>query len=473
MSDNKFIKIIGVGNGGCNIVNNMFKEGNLDVSYTVCNTDKKALKDSPVPDKLFLERGLDKMNDWVTGIHRVAEYHIEQFRQLFNDGTRMAFISAGMGGTTGTYVAPIIARISKEMGILTIGVVTTPFFFEGEKKISLAFDGVIEMSKYVDTLLVINNEQIRKIEPDSFILDTISKADETLNIAAHSISDIITNHGLINLDFNDIKSVFKDSGVAIVTAGYGEGNHRVNDAIESALNSRQLKYVDIFKAKKIILNISYSNKSKHVFSMEEMNSVNDFMSKFKDDFEIKWGVSISSDLNDGVKITILATGFEIEDVADRKIYENDINHNIQPATSPLNDNQVFISYKRTDRDQVFYLKDLIEDRIGNHCWIDLDGIESDAQFANVIIKAINEAKVFLFMYSSAHSQIEDFDNDWTVREINFAQKKRKRIVFVNIDGTPLTDWFELMFGTKQQVDANSDVAMQKLCKDMTKWLNVK
>lgn len=134
------------------------------------------------------------------------------------------------------------------------------------------------------------------------------------------------------------------------------------------------------------------------------------------------------------------------------------------------DYKIFISYKRVDKDSVFSIKDVIEQKTGKRCWIDLDGIESDAQFANVIIKAINNAQVFLFMYSHTHSEIEDYDTDWTVKEINFAQKKKKRIVFINIDGSPLTNWFEFMFGTKQQIDASSKSLMDKLCKDLTKWL---
>lgn len=472
MADNKFIKIIGVGNGGCNIVNNMYKEDNLDVSYIVCNTDKKALKDSPVPDKLFLEGGNDITKDRITGIHDIAKNNIELFRQLFDDETHMAFITAGMGGATGTNIAPIIAKISKEMGILTIGVVTTPFLFEGDTKLNLALSGVKEMTKYVDSLFVINNEQIRKSEPDEFILNTISKADEALKLAAQSISDIITQHGLINLDFEDVKSVLHDSGITIIATGYGEGERRMDKALSDVQNSPQLKNVDLVKAKKMLLNISFSDQSDNSLMMEEMNCINDFMSRLEA-VEMKWGISVSPNLKDKVIISIITTGFEIDDVFNYEIYANNHNSLTFPKDNDLCDNQIFISYKRFDRDKVFEIKDEIEDKIGNHCWIDLDGIESDAQFANVIIKAINQAKVFLFMYSSSHAQIDDYDNDWTVREINFAQKKRKRIVFVNIDGTPLTDWFELMFGTKQQVDANSDIAMQKLCKDMMKWLNVK
>lgn len=465
MSDKNFIKIIGVGNGGCNIVNNMYKEGTLDVSYTVCNTDNKALKDSPIPDKLFLE----SINGNTNG--RISEsLNLFQFWQLFDENTKLVFITAGMGGTTGTKVAPIIAKISKEKGILTVGVVTTPFFFEGDKKISQAFYGVIEMSKHVDALLVINNEQIRKSAPDDFILDTICKADDTLKIVVDSISEIISYKGLINLDFNDLKYVIMNGGPTIICTGYGNGAQRLKVAIDNARNSLQYKHVDISRAKKILLKISTPENDEYKLTMEEMNAVNDFMYSFGSDFEMKWGLTTSPILKDDVKVTIMATGFGIEDIINREIYESDINLNSHPIVSDLNDNQVFISYKRTDRDQVFYLKNLIEERIGNHCWIDLDGIESDAQFANVIIKAINQANVFLFMYSSAHAQIEDYDNDWTVREINFAQKKKKRIVFINIDGTHLTDWFELMFGTKQQIDALSKVQMDKLCKDLMIWL---
>lgn len=427
MSDNKFIKIIGVGNGGCNIVNNMFKEGNLDVSYTVCNTDKKALKDSPVPDKLFLESCNDETNDRVTRIQEITRNNKELFQQLFNDEPHMAFITAGMGGGTGTCVAPIIARISKERGVLTIGVITTPFFFEGEKKISLAYGGVVEMSKYVDALLVINNEQTRKSAPDTFILDTISKADETLKIAVDSISEIISYQGLVNLDFEDLKQIMTNGGPIVIYTGYGDGEHRINEAIENALNSQQFKHVDLFRAKKIILKISIPDDDEHALMIEEMIALNDSMDRFGN-IEIKWGLSTSPILKDKIMVTILATGFRIEDVVNKIIYENEINHNLQPVANPLNDNKVFISYKRTDKDQVFYLKDLIEDKIGNHCWIDLEGIESDAQFANVIINAINQADVFLFMYSSSHAQRHiHLEGMITSKSIKFEHEKEKSI----------------------------------------------
>jgi cell division protein FtsZ len=227
----------------------------------------------------------------------------------------MAFITAGMGGGTGTGAAPVIARISKELGILTVGIVTIPFRFEGDRKIDQALDGVEEMSKHVDALLVINNERLREIYPELTVLDAFGKADDTLSVAAKSIAEIITVHGLINLDFNDVKTVLKDGGVAIMSTGYGEGEGRVRKAIEDALNSPLLNENDVFNSKKILLSISFSGgkDGKESLMMEEMNDVNDFMAKFGD-FEIKWGLAVDPELGKKVKVTILATGFGIDNV---------------------------------------------------------------------------------------------------------------------------------------------------------------
>jgi cell division protein FtsZ len=228
----------------------------------------------------------------------------------------MAFITAGMGGGTGTGAGPVVARISKEMDILTVGIVTIPFRFEGNKKIDQALDGVEEMAKHVDALLVINNERLRSIYPDLSIDDAFDKADDTLSVAAKSIAEIITIHGRINLDFNDVKTVLKDGGVAIMSTGYGEGEGRVKKAIEDALNSPLLNDNDVFNSKKILLNItSAGNKDgKSALMMEEMNDVNDFMAKFGTDFESKWGLNYDPELGAKVKVTILATGFGISNV---------------------------------------------------------------------------------------------------------------------------------------------------------------
>ena len=314
--ESTYIKVIGVGGGGGNAVNHMYKEGIHDVSFVLCNTDAQALNDSPVPVHLQLgKEGLGAGNKPAKA-RQAAEETIEDIKGMLSDGTKMAFITAGMGGGTGTGAAPVIAQASKEMGILTVGIVTIPFRFEGEKKIDQALDGVEEMSKHVDALLVINNERLREIYPELTVLDAFGKADDTLSVAAKSIAEIITNHGLINLDFNDVKTVLKDGGVAIMSTGYGEGEGRVKKAIDDALNSPLLNDNDIFNSKKILLSINFCNEKgdNNGLMMEEMNDVNDFMAKFGSDFEIKWGLATDPDLGKQVKVTILATGFGIEDV---------------------------------------------------------------------------------------------------------------------------------------------------------------
>ena len=313
--ENSIIKVIGVGGGGGNAVNHMYREGIHDVTFVLCNTDNQALNDSPVPVHLQLgKEGLGAGNK-PERARAAAEESIEDIKAMLKDGTRMTFITAGMGGGTGTGAAPVIARISKEMGILTVGIVTIPFRFEGDRKIDQALDGVEEMSKHVDALLVINNERLREIYPDLSVLDAFGKADDTLSVAAKSIAEIITVHGLINLDFNDVKTVLKDGGVAIMSTGYGEGEGRVKKAIDDALNSPLLNDNDVFNSKKILLSISFAGgkDGKDSLMMEEMNDVNEFMAKFGD-FEIKWGLATDPELGKKVKVTILATGFGIENV---------------------------------------------------------------------------------------------------------------------------------------------------------------
>lgn len=318
--ENTIIKVIGVGGGGGNAVNHMYREGIHDVSFVLCNTDMQALNDSPVPMKLQLgKEGLGAGNK-PEKARQAAEESINDIKSMLSDGTKMTFITAGMGGGTGTGAAPVIARVSKELDILTVGIVTIPFRFEGKKKINQALDGVDEMAKHVDALLVINNERLRKIYPELTVLDAFGKADDTLSVAAKSIAEIITNHGLINLDFNDVKTVLKDGGVAIMSTGYGEGEGRVKLAIQDALNSPLLNDNDIFNSKKILLSINFSkgsdkeNQAAGGLMMEEMNEVNDFMEQFGSDFEIKWGIGLDPDLGNKVKVTILATGFGIRDV---------------------------------------------------------------------------------------------------------------------------------------------------------------
>ena len=349
--ENSIIKVIGVGGGGGNAVNHMYREGIHDVTFVLCNTDNQALNDSPVPVHLQLgKEGLGAGNK-PERARAAAEESLDDIKNMLNDGTRMAFITAGMGGGTGTGAAPVIACVSKEMGILTVGIVTIPFRFEGDRKIDQALDGVEEMSKHVDALLVINNERLREIYPELTVLDAFGKADDTLSVAAKSIAEIITVHGLINLDFNDVKTVLKDGGVAIMSTGYGEGEGRVKKAIDDALNSPLLNDNDVFNSKKILLSISFAGNKDGTGSlmMEEMNDVNDFMAKFGD-FEIKWGLATDPELGKKVKVTILATGFGINNVDGMN---NHLKKHSQEEANRLAEEQERAA-KREDRRQQYY-----------------------------------------------------------------------------------------------------------------------
>ena len=311
----KIIKVIGVGGGGGNAVNHMYREGIHDVTFVLCNTDNQALAESPVPVKLQLGRSITQglgAGNRPERARDAAEESIDDIKEQLNDGTKMVFITAGMGGGTGTGAAPVIARIAKEMDILTVGLVTIPFIFEGEKKIIQALDGVERIAQHVDALLVINNERLREIYADLTFMNAFGKADDTLSIAAKSIAEIITMRGTVNLDFADVKTILKDGGVAIMSTGFGEGENRVTKAIDDALHSPLLNNNDIFNAKKVMLNVSFCPTSE--LMMEEMNEIHEFMSKFREGVEVIWGVAVDNSLDTKVKITVLATGFGVEDV---------------------------------------------------------------------------------------------------------------------------------------------------------------
>ena len=313
----RLIKVIGVGGGGSNAVENMYNKGIHNVSFVICNTDIQALNHSNIPMKVQLgetvTEGLGAGNDPAVA-HMAAEESREQIERLFNDGTKMAFITAGMGGGTGTGAAPVVAQIAKEMGILTIGIVTIPFKFEMGKKIKQALRGVSEIAKHVDALLVINNERLLDIYPKLDIEEGFRKVDDVLTTATKSIAEIITARGTINLDFRDVKKVLKNGGVAIMSYGIESGDDRLAKAFDKAMNSPLLNNNDIYKSKKILFNIYYNPNEPML--VEEINAVNDFMEKFKDDnIEVIWGLSKDHNLLDGeVKVTILATGFGMKNI---------------------------------------------------------------------------------------------------------------------------------------------------------------
>lgn len=355
---NSIIKVIGVGGGGGNAVNNMYKQGIHDVSFVVCNTDAQALKDSPVPERLQLgSEGLGAGNR-PEKARQAAEESIDDIKAMLSDGTKMDFITAGMGGGTGTGAAPVIARVSKELGILTVGIVTIPFKFEGNKKIDQALDGVDEMAKHVDALLVINNERLRKVYPDLSLLNGFAKADDTLSVAAKSIAEIITVRGLMNLDFNDVRTVLKDGGVAIMSTGFGEGDGRVRKAIDDALNSPLLNDNDVYNSQKILLSIAFSSENgTDGLAMEEMNEINDFMSRFGSDFELKWGIAIDNTLEKKVKITILATGFGLNDLEDVASYHSRLDKARAKEEAQKKAEQEEADAERGNRRSIYYGND--------------------------------------------------------------------------------------------------------------------
>lgn len=313
----RIIKIIGVGGGGSNAVQNMYKEGVHNVSFAICNTDIQALSNSPIPVKVQLgektTEGLGAGND--PNVARAAALESrEQIENLFNDGTKMVFITAGMGGGTGTGAAPVVAEIAKAKGMLTVGIITIPFRFELGGKIKQALKGVTEIAKHVDALLVINNQRLLNIYPELTLKEGFKKVDEVLTTATKSIAEIITARGTINLDFRDVKKILKDGGVAIMSYGIDSGEQRVAKAFRKALHSPLLNDNDIYESKKILFNI-YENPNSPM-KVAEMDEIETFMKKFTDEnIEVIWGVSEDFALEEGnVKVTVLATGFGMKNI---------------------------------------------------------------------------------------------------------------------------------------------------------------
>lgn len=314
-ANDAIIKIIGVGGGGGNAVNYMFAQNIPNVNFVVCNTDKQHLNNSPVPNKLLLgyeiTHGLGAGNKPEIG-RQCAEADKDKIRELFTDHTEMVFITAGMGGGTGTGAAPVVAQIAKEAGMLTIGIVTVPFMFEGDKKVIKALDGADELRKHVDALLVINNENILELYKDFNFFNAFEKADDTLANAARSISEIISEEGYINVDFQDVKTTLKDSGTAIISTAYGEGEHRITDAIYNALHSPLLKTHDINSSRRLLFKFSCWRDSKNYIRAEEINEITQFTSKLPKTVDVKWGIANDPSLGDKVKFTILASGFDVK-----------------------------------------------------------------------------------------------------------------------------------------------------------------
>ena len=320
------IKVVGVGGGGCNAVNNMYKEGVDGVTYAVCNTDSQSLSRSPVPVKIQLGEGLGAGGDPEKGKNEAVNT-IDTIQKLLADGTKMAFVTAGMGGGTGTGAAPVVAGVAKDMGILTVGVVTIPFSFEKKRKIVKALKGVEEMRKNVDALLIVNNERLCDVYSDAEIplKEAFLRADNILMDAVKGISELITlpSDGGIKSDFRDVETTMKNGGGAIMAMGRASGEHRVASAIINALDSPLLYGNDIGKAKRILFNIYASDE--HPIFVKELQEIDDFFDQLDPNIDVIWGTATDDTLGGDAKVTILATGMEdsLKEEVKTDVYRND------------------------------------------------------------------------------------------------------------------------------------------------------
>ena len=304
------IKVIGVGGGGSNAVNHMFNQGIVGVDFIVCNTDRQALDISPVPHKIQLGptltegRGAGMIPE--VGMNAAIE-NIEELREVLSKNTKMVFVTAGMGGGTGTGAAPVIAQVAKDLGILTVGIVTIPFDFEGRKRRLQAEEGLEKMRQNVDTLLIINNEKLREFGKNMALTKAFAEADNILTVAAKGIAEVISVTGMINVDFNDVNTVLRNSGHAIMGSAIAEGENRAIEAVQAALNSPLLNENDILGAKYVLLNITYGDKE---VMMDEITNITDFIQDAAGaTADVIWGHGYDQSLGDNISITLIATGF--------------------------------------------------------------------------------------------------------------------------------------------------------------------
>jgi cell division protein FtsZ len=349
VNKSSIIKVLGVGGGGSNAVNHMFRQGIRDVDFIVCNSDAQALANSPVPVKIqlgaSLTEGRGAGNKPEVGRQAAIE-SIDNLVEMLSVNTKMIFITAGMGGGTGTGAAPVIARAAKELGILTVGIVTIPFKNEGPRRVNQALEGIAELEKHVDSLLVINNEKIRQIYGDLRLSEAFSKADDVLTVAAKGIAEIITVHGFINVDFADVQTVMTNSGVAILGTGMSEGEGRALGAIKEALNSPLLNDTDIKGARNILLNVISGNDE---VTMDEIGQIIDYLKDCSGiNADLIWGNGTDPNLGNQISVTVIATGFNASSIPELYIRKREID------CIPLDDD---ISTKKEDESNIFVVRD--------------------------------------------------------------------------------------------------------------------
>ncbi len=429
-NENSIIKVFGVGGGGCNAVNHMFKQGIKDVNFVVTNTDAQALEKSPVPIKVQLGatltegRGAGNVPD--KGKQSAIE-NIEDIKNILSANTKMVFITAGMGGGTGTGAAPIIAKAAKELDILTIAIVTIPFRFEGQRRIKQAYEGINNLQGNVDSLLVINNEKLREIHGDLKISEAFSHADDILTVAAKGIAEIITEHGHLNVDFADVQTVMKDSGVALMGSANASGADRAIDAIKSALNSPLLNDNDIHGAKNILLNITSGTEE---VSMDEIGQINEYVQESAGfNADLIWGNSTDPSLGDEINVSVIATGFKTDifpEIKGRKQEEEkDILNLEEDEIQKKANSNIFVLNENDDISNLFESKEalstrpkqevVVEKATENFELTDIDNTEvlDSTKTYKVeveqkkVVKRPNEPKSFAQNYSE---NIEEWEN---------------------------------------------------------------
>jgi cell division protein FtsZ len=454
--ESSIIKVIGVGGGGSNAVNHMFRLGIKGVDFIVCNTDKQALGKSPVPHKIqlgnSLTRGLGAGAKPEVGRDSALE-SIEEIKELLKDNTEMVFITAGLGGGTGTGAAPVIASIAKELGILTVGIVTIPFSFEGKKRREQAEKGLEEMKKYVDTLIVIGNDKLRDIYGSLKMTEAFAHADNVLTSAAKSIAEIISLHMHVNVDFNDVKTVMQDSGVAIMGSAIASGEKRAIRAVEAALVSPLLNDNDISGARHVLLNIMSGSDD---IEMDEFGEITDFIQEAAGGTaELITGYGTDPSLGDNVSVTIIATGFnskmnsgyEAPTFKERKIVKLDEPQitKIEPVqTSIIDEIQIsepFIFTKNDDdnfinkvQDEITFNEPAIEEEetptFKVYSLDETKETEIPQTFMNELNDAVNEPSKTEFIINDVTEETTNtttFDSNSREEQIRLAQERIKKL----------------------------------------------
>ena len=333
--NHSIIKVVGVGGGGSNAVQHMYEAGIQDVSFLIINTDKQALKGSSIPNKLLIsEKGLGAGARPEVARECAVQYS-DAIRQALSDGTEMVFITAGMGGGTGTGASPVVAQIAHEMGLLTVGIVTIPFQFEGRKKITAALEGVRAIERWCDALLVVNNNRLISIYPDLTFDNAFGKADDTLTVAAKSISDIINIQGYINLDFADVSTTLRNGGVALISTGQASGEGRLTKAIQESITSPLLQDNKINDAKHLLFELCFSHDNP--ISMAEIGEMNKFVESLNPEIEVIWGAMYDDNLGDDVRIILLASGFAMDHTTGGVIADSGMERKVREMELELRD----------------------------------------------------------------------------------------------------------------------------------------